>query len=415
MPKKALIFLLMFALCVTLLPNSVQAKSQEPEVFKLGFLTTFSGVFAAVAETQKKGIQLYVDTINQRGGLDMPWGKVKIEVLEKDDEGKLDVGVRRFRELVGSGIHALIGTVYNPMAAAVNEECKLTSIPFLAACVPALDSFKKGNPAEGTYSVAFTPWSIGYLAGGASIKLMDKKKIFFVPRADSWGSTMLEGARAACADYGGEIVGVEETPRGTVDYTAVISKAMAVGPDTFMTSMFGSDAIGNLKQAYELGLYGKAAMFNAWITNVVAMGIPDNALNGLYALNYYYYGLDDFEDKDLAERARNYTAAHMKMFNEPPDAYGTIAYLAAEVLFQAVEKAGSFETKKVSQVLAASKFQTVKGEVHFREDHQMVSKYLAFLVKGKAPEEKKDKWDVFKVVGYFGGDEALPSLKSLGY
>ena len=159
--KKILAIAILAALILSVLPRSSVAK--DPDKFKLGFMTSFSGVFAAVAETQKQGVLLKIDQINRQGGLNMPWGKVPIEVLIKDDEAKLDVGVRRFRELVGSGIHAIVGTTYNPMAAALNEECKLTSIPFLPSCVPALDSFRKGNPAEGTFSVAFTPWSIGYL------------------------------------------------------------------------------------------------------------------------------------------------------------------------------------------------------------------------------------------------------------
>ena len=406
-------FIVVFAIIAALCPHASMAA--QPKVFKLGFMTSFSGVFAAVAETQKKGVMLRVDQINRQGGLDMPWGKVKIDVLVKDDEAKLDVGVRRFRELTGEGIHAMVGTTYNPMAAAVNEECKLNNIPFLPSCVPALDSFKKGNPAEGTYSVAFTPWSIGYLVGGSVIKSLEKKTMFFVPRADSWGSVQLEGLQAAAKDFGGEIVGVEATPKGTVDYTAIINKALAAEPGAFITSMFGSDAIGNLKQAYELGLYKESAIFNTWTTNVVAAGVPGEALDGLYALMYYYYNMEGFEDADLAARAKAFTDDHMAMWNEPPDAYGAIAYVATDILFQAVEKAGSFDTKDISKVLSSSKFQTIKGEVYFREDHQMVSKYLAFLVKGKAPAEKKGKWDVFEVVGYFGGEQALPSLQSLGY
>ena len=57
----------------------------------------------------------------------------------------------------------------------------------------------------------------------------------------------------------------------------------------------------------------------------------------------------------------------------------------------------------------------LKGPVYFREDHQMVSKYAAFLVKGKDPKEKKDKWDLFKVMGAYGGESVLPPLKTLGY
>lgn len=413
MSKRIWTFVIVFMMIIALCSSASQAA--QPKVFKLGFMTSFSGVFAAVAETQKKGVLLKVDQINRGGGLNMPWGKVKIEVLIKDDEAKLDVGVRRFRELTGEGIHAIVGTTYNPMAAAINEECKLNNIPFLPSCVPALDSFKKGNPAEGTYSVAFTPWSIGYLVGGSVIKSLDKKTMFFVPRADSWGNVQLEGLQAAAEAFGGKIVGVESTPKGTVDYTSIINKALAEKPDAFITSMFGSDAIGNLKQAYELGLYKQSIIFNTWTTNVVAAGIPGEALDGLYALMYYYYNMEGFEDSDLAQRAKTFTDDHLKMWNEPPDAYGAIAYVATDILFQAVEKSGSFDTKKISAVLSNSKFQTIKGEVYFREDHQMVSKYLAFLVKGKSPAEKKGKWDVFEVVGYFGGDQALPALKSLGY
>ena len=85
-------------------------------------------------------------------------------------------------------------------------------------------------------------------------------------------------------------------------------------------------------------------------------------------------------------------------------------------MFKGIEKAGSFDAKKVSKAIMDSKDLTcVKGPVFFREDHEMVSKYAAFVVKGKEPKERKGKWDLFKVEGYFGGDPALPPLKMLGF
>ena len=204
-------------------------------------------------------------------------------------------------------------------------------------------------------------------------------------------------------------------PKGTADYSAIINKALSLKPDIFITAMFGGDAINCLKQAYDSGLYDVCTMFNTWITNVVATGLPPDALKGLYALMYYYYEMEGFEDPVLVEKAKQYTADHMAMWNEPPDAYGAITYVACQVLFQAVEKAGSFKNEDIAKVLSESHFDTVKGDVYFREDHQMVSDYLAFMVEGKSPEEKKSKWDSFKVQGFFGGDAALPSLESLGY
>ena len=407
----------MWVTAIVLICPVILSAQEKPSVYKLGFMTSLSGTFAAVSETQKKAILLMADQVNARGGLNMPWGKVKVEVLVKDDEAKLDVGVRRFRELVAEGINGLTGTIYNPMAAALNEECKINPIPYFPGCVPALDSFKKGNMADGTFSVAFTPWSIGYLAGGAAIKTLGKKKIYFLSRPDSWGNVMLEGLKQACKEHGGEIIGVDETPLGTVDFSSVLNKVKSLKPEIFINCHFGGDAIASFKQAYELGLPRVTTMFNAWITNVVASGIPDNALNGLYALTYHYYDVGNMiEDKTVVRRAKDYADAYLKKWGEPPDAYGTITWVATELLFQGIEKAGSFDPKRISKILMESKDLTgLKGSVYFRDDHELVSKYLAFLVKGKAPAEKKGKWDLFKVEGYMGGDSALPSLKSLGY
>ena len=60
-------------------------------------------------------------------------------------------------------------------------------------------------------------------------------------------------------------------------------------------------------------------------------------------------------------------------------------------------------------------FNSIKGPARWREDHTAVYKYFAFLVKGKGPSEQKNEWDLFKVMGYQGGDSVMPSLKSLGY
>lgn len=410
--KKTIILLVMFLMIFPVISSA----AENPKVFKLGFMTGFTGPLAATAETQRKGMLLAVDQYNARGGLNMPWGKVKIEVITKDDEMKLDVGVRRFRELVAEGINGLTGTVWNPMAAAINEELKITSIPYHAACVPAFDSFKKGNMAEGHFSVAFTPWSIGYLSGACISKILGKKKIYHLSRSDSWGNFIRMGLGHALKEYGGEVVGLAESPIGTIDYTSAINKAMAIKPDVFFNDFFGADAIASFKQSYELGLYNVSTMFHAWTVNTVGIGIPEKALAGLYALQYYYYDLENFEDKDVAKRAKEFTDAHMKKWGEPPDAYTAIAYVAADLLFKGVERAGSFDAKKVSKaIMEAKDLASVKGPVYFREDHQMASKYAAFLVKGKDPKEKKGKWDLFKVEGYFGGESALPPLKLLGY
>jgi len=399
--KKVCAFLVIFAVFMMFLTGLAVAKEKQPKVFKLGFITGLTGPMAHAAETQKKCVILLVEQINKKGGLNMPWGKVPVELLIKDDEMKLDVGVRRFRELVEAGCP-------------LNEECKITGTPYIPGCVPAIDSFKKGNPAVATYSVAFTPWSVGWLMGDALIKGLGKKTIFWVGRPDSWGTTMLDGLRDACKEFGGKVVGAEELPKGAPDYSAAINKAIVAKPDVFSVNHFGGDAITCLKQAYDMGLHKHSMLFNTWTTYEVAMGIPEAAAAEFMALTYYYYDLDEFS-KDLAKRGRALRDDHLKKYEFPPDAYSVLAYTAVDVLFQAVEKAGSVDYKKVGKAFATETFDTVKGPAKFRVDHQMTGDYLAFLVKGKKASEKKGKFDVFKVLGAYGGDKALPPLERLGY
>jgi ABC-type branched-subunit amino acid transport system substrate-binding protein len=62
-----------------------QKEAEQPDEFVLGFMSSLSGTFAAVAETQKMGAELAVEQANEDGGLDMPWGKVPVRMIVKDD------------------------------------------------------------------------------------------------------------------------------------------------------------------------------------------------------------------------------------------------------------------------------------------------------------------------------------------
>jgi|MudIll2142460700_1097286.scaffolds.fasta_scaffold10310_4 branched-chain amino acid transport system substrate-binding protein len=413
MMKKLTCLFVVLGLCV-LFAHAALAADAQPKVFKLGFISSLSGPLAHSAETQKMAVELFVEQINAQGGLNMPWGKVKVEMLVKDDEMKLDVGVRRFRELVEAGCQAVTGSIYNPMSAALNEECKVTGTVYMPGCVPALDAFKKGAPAPATYSVAFTPWSIGYLLGDALIKGLNKKTFFWEGRPDSWGTTMLDGLKAASKELGGQVIGSEETQRGTPDHSPVINKALAAKADVFITNHFGGDAVSNLKQAYDMGLHKVSTLVSAWTTYEVGMGIPEAATENLYALTYHYWNVEDFS-KDLAAKCKPLVDGHTKKFGLPPDAYAVLIYDACDILFQAIQKAGSVDSKKIGEVLGKETFSTAKGPGKFRADHQLTGDYLAFFVKGKAAAEKKNKYDVFKVIGAYGGDKALPPLSMLGY
>ena len=178
-------FLAIFALC-SMLGFSV-AKAAEPSKIKVGILLPLTGPFAAVAETQKQGALLAIDVVNKRGGLNMPWGKVMVEGVVADDEAKLDVGVRRFRYMVSEDVKGVGGQTWAPLAYAINAVVQKEPMPYFPVCVMAKEAFQKGKLAESTFATAFSPWTVGYMAGSAATKTRGKKRVFFLARADSWG------------------------------------------------------------------------------------------------------------------------------------------------------------------------------------------------------------------------------------
>src|SRR4051812_7756323 len=195
----------LFALACTSLAAGHAPAAEQPKNIKVGILLPLTGTFAAVAETQKEGALLAVDVVNKRGGLNMPWGKVTVEGVVADDEAKLDVGVRRYRYMVSEGVRGVGGQTWAPLAYALNAVVMKEPMPYFPVCVMAKEGFMKGKLAQSTFATAYSPWTVGYMAGRSATKVLNKKRIFFLARADSWGWDMRDGVTQAAKEAGAEI------------------------------------------------------------------------------------------------------------------------------------------------------------------------------------------------------------------
>ncbi len=290
---------------LALLLGFVPANAADPSKIKVGILLPLTGPFAAVAETQKQGALLAIDVINKRGGLNMPWGKVTVEGVVDDDEAKLDVGVRRYRYLVSEGVKGVGGQTWAPLAYALNAIVSKEPMPYFPICVMAKEAFQKGKLADSSFAAAYSPWTVGYMAGKSAVQTLGKKRVFFLARTDSWGWDMRDGAYAAAKEFGAEIVGYDETALGTNDFTTILQKVRAAKPDVLIAAQFAADLVALLKQVSQMGLSKEMTIFNAFITNVVAKGLPPEALQGVYAMHYFYYDLSTFDRQSGGqERAR---------------------------------------------------------------------------------------------------------------
>jgi branched-chain amino acid transport system substrate-binding protein len=400
-------------------------KPPVQEEYRLGILLPLTGTFADVAKTQREGALLAIEEINAKGGL---WGSVPVRGIVRDDEANLDVGVRRFNELVTvEKIHGIIGQTWVPMAMAINEQVKRNPLPYFPVCVVSLDMLKKDTIANCTFVPMMSAYSIGYASASYAIQNLGSKKIYFLARSDSWGWDMYKGVQAVVqkfANVGAQIVGYNEAPLGAPDFTTILMDVIDKQPDVFMFAQFGADQVNVLKQCKAMGIgvgESKIKIFVCWITNVVAASIPPDALHAnVYALHYFYWNLTaPGIPSSIQSATQNFVSAYWDRWGYPPDSYAAVAYIATKELLRAVELAGKDKMSDAAAIVKAlmdhPNFDTPKGPATWRIDHEPILTYAAFVVQGKPADERTGYWDLLKVIGYYTGEEYLPPLSDLGY
>src|SRR3954462_716937 len=86
---------------------------------KLAITGPFSGGSAPMGVSMRDGAKLAINEINSKGGIDVGGKKMKIEVVERDDEAKNERGALIAQELASmSDLSGIIGTVNTGVAMA---------------------------------------------------------------------------------------------------------------------------------------------------------------------------------------------------------------------------------------------------------------------------------------------------------
>ena len=151
--------------------------------------------------------------------------------------------------------------------------------------------------------------------------------------------------------FGGEIVGYDEVALGTSDFTTMLQKVRAAKPDVFIAAQFAADSVALLKQVHQMGLNKEMTIFNAFITNVVAKGLPPEALQGVYAMHYFYYDLSGFADKAVAKSAAEFTELFTREIRHPA---GRLRHHRLRRLYRRCSAASSRPSRSTRKAVSAA-------------------------------------------------------------
>jgi len=395
------------------------AAAQVPEEFKIGVIYSLTGGGSAIGTTQLMGVELALKEVNERGGLNIGGILVPVRAVVRDDETEPEVAIRRYRELTGEGVRVIVGGTFGHIATAYNVQAQDGRTFVMITNGIEEKVFRKENKAPYFLSSLGATDPIGRICADYVARTYEPKYVILCLPDYSYGHGANKGAMTVFeGKYPHIKVETLWTPVGTPDYTSYILRLKDAKPDVVMMGQWGNDAIGIVKQAYELGLHEDTIIFYNSINAALALGIPPEAIEGMPLGLWLYHDLSGFKEKDPAtvRAMEELTEVWRAEYGEPPDVMAVYAYIGMRETLRAIELTGGTDPKVMYQALMENpEFMSVKGPAYWRQDGRPFYKYAKFIGIGKGVDERTDRFDYAKVTDAYEGEQLVLPLTEMGY
>jgi branched-chain amino acid transport system substrate-binding protein len=351
----------------------------EAQSIRVGASASKSGTYAALGQNQLRGYELCVKDTNDKGGV---LGRKLVLVVE-DDQSQPATAVRIYERLITQEkVDLVLGPYGSPMTAPVADVTKKYRMPMVAPTLGTTSVVKEGG---GYIFQVYSPSEV-YLEGFIELVARHGLKTLALVHEDTlFPQAAARGASELARKRGLQVVFAEAYPKGTTDFSAILTRVRASTPDALGAATFFEDAVAITRQLKELNLNPK--MYAA----TVGAGQPD-FYRRLERTAEFVYGPSQWEPEFVTIRAgglipiarqypgaREFVEAHHRVYPGADLSYQTAAgYAGCLVLTEAVKRAGSLDREKVRDAILKLDFNTVFGA--FRVDaeglqiaHKMVT------------------------------------------
>ncbi len=362
---------------------------------KVGFPMILSGPGALYGTPTAKGAQMFVDETNAHGGV---LGR-KLELVVRDTQGKPEEAVRVAREMIlKDGVDFLVGTLTSAEGPAVSVVAKENKIVFIAN-IPKTDQL---TAPDKLHPYVFRVAANTTMEGRSAAEIMAKwpaKRIATISPDYAYGQDATKAfiARLKQLRPDVEIVDQQWPKLGEADYTPFINAQMAKKPEAVFSTLWGGHFVTFAKQAKPLG-YFDAIKYNFMACGEGASPESTKAMGPDYPAGVWGNSYDAFYWDDAPAAHRQYTQRLAKYTKDDhPSSWAIQGYLGMQFLTEAIKKAGSTDSDKVSKALLGLTVDTVVGKMTIRaKDHQANRGQLY----GKTVRDPRYPFAIMKPVTY---------------
>jgi branched-chain amino acid transport system substrate-binding protein len=350
--------------------TSLGALAQAKEI-RIAHVYGKTGALEAYARQTAVGLKMGLDYGTD--GTMMINGK-KIVLIEKDDQGKPDLG------------KSLLATAYSDDKADIAVGSTGSGVAL--AMLPVAEEYKKILLVEPAVADSITgdKWNKYIFRTGrnssqdaiSNAVALDKPGVTIATLAQDWafGRDGVKAFKAAIKKA--KIVHEEYLPPATTDFTAgaqrLIDKLKDI-PGRKVIWILWAGAGNPFKIAdLDLKRYGIEIATGG---NILPAMASYKQFPGMEGAAYYYFGIPKNPVNDAM------VARHYKEFKSPPDFFTAGGFAAGMALVTALKKThGDTDTNKLISAMEGMSFDTPKGKMTFRkEDHQAMQSMYHFKIK----------------------------------
>lgn len=339
-----------------------EAPAAAEQTAVVGFTASLTGGLNVESTRQNNGFKLWMDQVNNGGGLTLADGTVvKFDSKFYDDESNKDRVQELYTKLVTDDNADFL---ISPYSSGLADASAVIAEQYGKIMVTT------GAASEGTYQKgytlvyqAYTPAG-KYLAGAVDLLAsldQDAKTIAIIHENDKFSTDVTTALETYAKDQGYDVVLNEGYDTGTTDFAPIINKIPA-DVDAVMGGGHFADGQQFAKALYDKGTSAK------FISLLVAPPEPTFAEIGDAAFGIV--GPSQWEPlaaftPDFGPTGEEFVSAYKEAYGEDPSYHSAGGYVAGLILQKGIEEAGSLDTQAVKAALDGVDMMTFFGHIQF--------------------------------------------------
>ena len=366
--------LLKLALCAALAisPALLPATSAAQETIRFGAPLPITGPLAPEAVKQQQGYDLWAETVNKAGGINVGGKKMKVEIVYTDYQSNTPRAVQAAERLITQEkVNFLFSPFGSGAAKAASTVSEKYGVPTIAATASSAQVYDQGyKNLFGTFTPNETltdPMSdiVTKMAPGV-------KRVAILARNDLFPLAIAQEMEKSAKARGLNVVFFEKYAINTMDHSSAIAQLKSVSPHWIFATGYINDLVLIKKQMADQRIEAPVVTMIAGpayqeFIDAVGKGAENVSSAAWWHPAARYKGADIFGTTE------NYTKLFRERFKADPD-YGHASASVSGVLFQmAIEKAGTLDRAKVREQLSSMNVQTFWGPVKFGPTGQINS------------------------------------------